>query len=247
VTAVHCLHQIFPPVRRPVPQQCLSSVVIVTQVYSILPRPYKKNIKSLFVIHAPDSAKAFFRFVLFMVSRKFWKKVHYLPCVASLAAELEAKEDIKSFVPRFVVAHEVRHAPKLQRLAEAYAITKAKADAKKAASAAGGGGGGAKPPGLPAPAPVQPVRCCNFVPLYPVFATLNAFSLSRCLLFAAGRGSVWATAGGFGVEPTRRPTVPHSTGVAAAEACPRSGRAISHSSPTSKLPRLFRGVCRSLS
>eukprot|EP00591_Stephanopyxis_turris_P011781 CAMPEP_0195510588 /NCGR_PEP_ID=MMETSP0794_2-20130614/3196_1 /TAXON_ID=515487 /ORGANISM="Stephanopyxis turris, Strain CCMP 815" /LENGTH=443 /DNA_ID=CAMNT_0040638039 /DNA_START=126 /DNA_END=1457 /DNA_ORIENTATION=+ len=141
---------------------------LFSEVYSILPRPYKKNIKSLFVIHAPDSAKAFFRFVLFMVSRKFWKKVHYLPCVAALAAELEAKEDIKSFVPRFVVAHEVRHAPKLQRLAEAYAITKAKADAKKAASAAsaaGGGGGGAKPPGLPAPAPVQPAGAVFGQPL----------------------------------------------------------------------------------
>ena len=40
-----------------------------------MPRAYKKNIKALYVVHAPDAAKFFFRMVLFMVSRKFWKKV----------------------------------------------------------------------------------------------------------------------------------------------------------------------------
>ena len=45
------------------------------QVYSILPRPYKKNIKSLFMVHTSPTGKFFLKVILFMVSRKFWRKV----------------------------------------------------------------------------------------------------------------------------------------------------------------------------
>ena len=48
---------------------------LFSEIYSILPRPYKKNIKALYILHAPDAAKFFLRMVLIIVSRKFWRKV----------------------------------------------------------------------------------------------------------------------------------------------------------------------------
>jgi hypothetical protein len=46
-----------------------------TQVYSILPRPYKKNIKALYILHPSDTMKFVVRIILVVVSNKFWKKV----------------------------------------------------------------------------------------------------------------------------------------------------------------------------
>ena len=70
---------------------------LFSEVYSILPRPYKKNIKALYVVHMPDAVKFFQRVVLFMISHKFWKKVRYLCsrfyllfCLASCLLQPEA-------------------------------------------------------------------------------------------------------------------------------------------------------------
>jgi hypothetical protein len=55
------------------------------KVYGMLGRKYKKNLKSLYIIHPTNFIKRLFAFFKPFISGKFWKKLHYIDDLAALS------------------------------------------------------------------------------------------------------------------------------------------------------------------
>lgn len=77
---------------------CHSSVSVlqqrslIYQYYQIIPRRYKKNLKSLFVINPQFGIRLFFEFTRVFISKKFYAKLRFCQDIASFQREVPVKD-----------------------------------------------------------------------------------------------------------------------------------------------------------
>lgn len=70
------------------PMSLLSQHPIIYQYYKILPRPYKKNLKNLFILHPQLGIKLFFEFARVFLSHKFYSKLVLMDNIIDLQNRL---------------------------------------------------------------------------------------------------------------------------------------------------------------
>lgn len=63
-----------------------SHFTYIRGVYGALPRTFRKNIKSLHILHPTATLRAFFFFIRPLLKRKFWRKFNYHAAVQSVRA-----------------------------------------------------------------------------------------------------------------------------------------------------------------
>lgn len=54
------------------------------RVYTVLPRPFKKNLKALFILHPSTTVRALFFFFRPFLKKNFWRKLHYMHSVSEV-------------------------------------------------------------------------------------------------------------------------------------------------------------------
>lgn len=84
------------------------------RVYKVMPRPFKKNLKGVYVVHPTSGVKALFFFFRPFVSKKFWKKLRYFDSVRALCEYLSpcAKEIV---FPPYVLSKDAEIRRAIQR------------------------------------------------------------------------------------------------------------------------------------
>jgi hypothetical protein len=62
----------------------LAQTAVLHSYYKILPRKYKKNLKEMVLLHPTFGIRTFFDISRYFVGEKFFRKLHFVDCIASL-------------------------------------------------------------------------------------------------------------------------------------------------------------------
>ncbi|KYQ88574.1 hypothetical protein DLAC_11307 [Tieghemostelium lacteum] len=86
-------------------QECCPDRNWITQTYEILPRNYKKNLKSIYILHPSSWLKFLFLAMSPFLSEKVWNKIEYLDYIQEIPNYYN-KEYIVSLIPKAVKDHD---------------------------------------------------------------------------------------------------------------------------------------------
>jgi hypothetical protein len=81
-----------------------------SRIHAALPRPYKKNIHRLFILHPNDHIKAYYNFMKPFLKARFWDKLVFLEDVFALESHLDSIS-LEKALPIYVLQHGKHDSP----------------------------------------------------------------------------------------------------------------------------------------